>query len=219
MNKIFNIDGKLYKYGSLLWDIIVLTLLWTITSLPVITVGAATTAVYYVTTRQLSNREGYVSRDFFRSFKENFLQATGVTIFFIVVYGVIIFNIITLEGDSVFFPIQFVLLAVATSILIFVFPVLSRMRLSFRGLLGTSFSLAIRHFPTTLTCFVLLIAIALLVMWMPILFVICVGCYCWLTSLMFMRVFRKYIPEMDTDIYDEMKRNGAFDEEKSQEDS
>lgn len=217
MSKFFDLDGKFFKYGSLLWDIIILTLLWTVTSLPIITVGAATTAVYYVTTRQLSNREGYASRDFFRSFKRNFLQATGVTLFFIVVYGIILVNIITLPGNSPLFPVQFVLLAVATAVLIFVYPVLSRMDLGFFALLRTSFFLAIRHFPTTITCFVLLIAIALLVMWMPILFIICVGCYCWLTSLMFMRIFRKYLPEMDTDEYDEKKHREQLNEENVQE--
>ena len=65
MEKWLGLDSKFYKWGTLLADLIILTVLWLICSLPIITMGAATTALYYVTTRQLSNREGYVSRDFF----------------------------------------------------------------------------------------------------------------------------------------------------------
>ncbi len=206
MNNFFGLDSKFYKYGSILADILIITLLWTITSLPIITVGASTTAMYYVITRQLSNREGYIRTDFFKSFKANFFQATGVTILFIVIFAVLFFNIYILPGDSVLFPIQFVLLAVAVAVLAFVFPVLSRFEFKFFELLRTSFFLAVRHFPTSFTCVVLLYAIYVLVLRWPFAFVVCAGVYGWLTSLMFMRVFKKYVPQMDTDEYDEFKR-------------
>lgn len=211
MNGFFKLDGKFYKYGTILADIIVLTLLWTITSLPIITIGASTTAMYYVTTRAISNREGYVSKDFFRSFKENFLQATGASFILMAAFAFVIINIHTLPGSSLMFPIQFVLLAVLVAETAFIFPVLSRFKLRFFELFRTSFFLAVRHFPTTFTCIVLLYAIYMLVIRMPIAFVVCAGAYAFLTSLMFMRIFRKYLPDMDTDKYDEMKMNGELD--------
>lgn len=216
MSDFFKFDGKFFKYGTLLGDLMILTLLWTLTSLPLITLGASTTAMYYVTTRQLSNREGYVSRDYFRSFKENFLQATGVTILFAVIFAVLRINLYILPGNSPIFPIQFVLIAVAVAMLVFVFPVLSRFKLNFFELLRTSFFLAIRHFPTTITCLVLLFAAYLLVLRWPIAFIVCAGVYGSLTSLMFMRIFKKYVPQMDTDEFDELKRNGESDEQTEQ---
>ena len=212
MNNFLGLDSKFFKYGTILADIMILTLLWTLTSLPIITIGASTTAMYYVTTRQLSNREGYISRDYFRSFKENFFQATGVTILFAIIFAVLFINIQTLPAASVLFPIQFVLLAVAVAVLSFVFPVLSRFRFKFFELLRTSFFLAIRHFLTSITCVLLLYAVYMLVILWPIAFVICAGFYSLLTSLMFMRIFKKYLPEMDTDEYDEKKHRGMLDE-------
>jgi uncharacterized membrane protein YesL len=212
MNGFFGLDSKFYKYGTLLGDIMILTLLWTITSLPLITIGASTTALYYVTTRQLSNREGYVTKDFFRSFKQNFFEATGVTILFAVIFAVLGFNIRYLDADSKWFLVQFVLIAVAIAVLVFVFPILSRFKMGIFSLLGTSFSMAIGHFPTTITCLALLYAIYMIVMRWPILFVVCVGFYGLLTSLMFMRIFKKHLPLMDTDEYDEMKRNGETED-------
>ena len=219
MNNFFGLDSKFYKYGSILADIMIITLLWTITSLPIITMGASTTAMYYVITRQLSNREGYVRKDFFRSFKNNFFQATGVTILFIVIFAVLFFNIHVLPGNSLLFPIQFVLLAVAVAVLSFVFPVLSRFDFKFFELLRTSFFLSVRHFPTSATCVILLYAIYMLVLRWPIAFVVCVGVYGWLTSLMFMKIFRKYVPQMDTEEYDELKRQGMIDQNNSDEET
>ena len=68
MEKWFGLDSKFYKFGTLIGDLIILTLLWTICCLPIVTIGASTTALYYVTTRQLSDREGYVSKGFFQEF-------------------------------------------------------------------------------------------------------------------------------------------------------
>ena len=68
MHGLFSMDGPIYKYGGLLADLLLLTLLWLLCSLPIITIGAATTAVYYVTTRRLSDKESYITRDFFLSF-------------------------------------------------------------------------------------------------------------------------------------------------------
>ena len=49
----FNIDSKFYRFCSYIGDFIILMVLWAIFSLPVITVGASTTAAYYVATRVL----------------------------------------------------------------------------------------------------------------------------------------------------------------------
>ena len=114
MGKWFGLDSKFYKYGTLLADLIILTILWLICSIPVITIGASTTALYYVTTRQLSNREGYVSRDFFRSFKQNFLEATAMTLILGVIAVVLFININLFVPDStintIIYLIQYVLL-------------------------------------------------------------------------------------------------------------
>ena len=53
-----------------------LNLLWLVCSLPIVTIGAATTALYYVTLKIAENEEGDITQQFFRSFKANFKQAT-----------------------------------------------------------------------------------------------------------------------------------------------
>lgn len=203
MGKWFGLDSKFYKYGTLLADLIILTILWLICSIPVITIGASTTALYYVTTRQLSNREGYVSRDFFRSFKQNFLEATAMTLILGVIAVVLFININLFVPDStintIIYLIQYVLLYELLIFSIYVFPVLSRFDLKLGALIKTSIFMANRHLLTTFTCALLFVAIVMIVLKCGILIILCAGAYAILTSLMFMKLFRKYVPDMDKD--------------------
>lgn len=203
MGKWFGLDSKFYKYGTLLADLIILTVLWLICSVPIFTIGASTTALYYVTTRQLSNREGYVSRDFFKSFKRNFLESTAVTLILGVIAAVLLVNINLFEPettiDAIFYLVQFVMLYELLIVTIYVFPVLSRFDMKLGALLKTSFFMANRHLLTTFTCAILFVAIVMIVLKCGILIILCAGAYAILTSLMFMNLFRKYVPDMDKD--------------------
>ena len=53
-------------------------ILWFICSIPIFTIGASTTALYYTCLKIVRNEEGNVTKTFFKSFKENFRQATVI---------------------------------------------------------------------------------------------------------------------------------------------
>ena len=55
-----------------------LNILWFICSIPIFTIGASTTALYYTCLKIVRNEEGNVTKTFFKSFKENFRQATVI---------------------------------------------------------------------------------------------------------------------------------------------
>ena len=200
MRGLFSLDSKLYKYCTFLGDMLILTLLWTVCSIPIITLGASTTAMYYVLTRLLSGREGYISKDFFKSFKQNFLQATFLTILILGAAWLIYFNIANLQTGSALLGVQFVLCYELIIVIIYIFPVLSRFEMKSFQLIWTCIFMANRHLLTTITCFVLFVAFIGLCMYQPFLIVIAAGFYGWLTSLMFMKLFRKYLPKMDTSL-------------------
>ncbi len=208
MDKWLGLDSKFYKWGTLLGDLIIITILWLICSIPIITIGASTTALYYVTTRQLSNREGYVSRDFLKSFKSNFFQATAVTLLIMLIGGILFININYFEPTStvntIIYLIQYVIFYELIIFTVYVFPVLSRFELKTGELIKTAFFMANRHLLTTFTCLILLFAVcAVLIRW-GILIIVCAGAYGILTSLMFMNLFRKYVPDMDKDRPEDM---------------
>ena len=53
-----------------------LNVLWFVCSIPIFTIGASTTALYSVTLKIVREREGDLTRQFFKAFRENFRQAT-----------------------------------------------------------------------------------------------------------------------------------------------
>ena len=74
--KIFSYDNPVFRTISRIGDIFMLSFYWFVTSLPLITIGAATTAAYDCAFKIIRARDTNVTKDFFNSFKSNFKQAT-----------------------------------------------------------------------------------------------------------------------------------------------
>lgn len=206
MEKWLGLDSKFYKWGTWFVDTMQLMILWAICCLPVITIGASTTAVYYVATRQISGREGYIGKDFFKSFFSNFFKATAITVILEIFAVVEFINIMAMDKGSLLFPIQFVIVYELFAFSIFVFPLLARFDFKFTELLRNAFLMANRHILTVVSCFIMLAAGAFLMVMLqapiyvyPIVVIIVFAVYTPVSSLMFMNVFRKYVPDMDVD--------------------
>lgn len=73
---IFSTEGKLAAVLNRIGDLIVLNLLTLICMIPVITAGAAFTALYEITMKMVKNEEGPVISSFFRAFGSNFKKST-----------------------------------------------------------------------------------------------------------------------------------------------
>lgn len=76
MGKIFHYENPVWMFLGKLVDFVVLTGLWLICSVPVITIGASTKALYAVSMRLSKNEEGYIIPSFFKEMKEGFLSST-----------------------------------------------------------------------------------------------------------------------------------------------
>ena len=76
MESLFNFDNKIFRILRKFCEMIYLSLLWLLFSLPIITIGASTTALYYATNKSLFHDRGYVWNEFWDSFKSNFKQST-----------------------------------------------------------------------------------------------------------------------------------------------
>ena len=76
--KFFSYESKFSQLLLKLCYACYLNLLWFLCSIPIFTVGAATTALYYASLQIVRDEDSHVGRLFFRSFKENFRQATAI---------------------------------------------------------------------------------------------------------------------------------------------
>ena len=207
MNGIFNMDGPFFRFGNAVADVIILSLVWFVFSLPLVTVGASTTALFYVTTRRISNKEGYLLRDFFSSFKSNFKQATLLWLFWVAIFVLIISNIFWLRSEgfnpalaSILFPLQIIILIELIITALYIFPLVARFDMKFFQTIKSAFFMANRHLLTTISCLCILIGIYLAAeMFFPPILVVASGLYAYLSSYMIMNLFKKYRPEIDSD--------------------
>jgi uncharacterized membrane protein YesL len=76
LGEMFNMDGKFFEAMSRVADLVILNLLFLLCSIPILTMGAAVTAMYDVTKQMAENRESYIVRSFFHSFRENLKAST-----------------------------------------------------------------------------------------------------------------------------------------------
>ena len=83
MGGFFSYDGLFAKYGGKLWDLIWLNVLTIIFSIPIVTAGAAVTAMHYVELKILRNEEYGITAAFFRSFKMNLKQGVVIQVAFL----------------------------------------------------------------------------------------------------------------------------------------
>ena len=130
--KFFNPDSPFMQGLGKLADLMLLNLIAFVCCLPIITIGASLTALYYMALKIVRNEEVYIIKGFWKSFKQNFRQATIIWLIQIVVMAILgaDFFIVYLSPDSnpnIVMQIVFlasVLLASAT--FLFIYPVLSK---------------------------------------------------------------------------------------------
>lgn len=168
MKSFFSADGKLYRFISTLWDIIKLNFLWTLFSIPIVTIGASTVAAYSVTLKMVDDAEGYVGRQFIKAFKENWKQGIPLGILALVAtYAVYLdfqlFNVV--EGNPIMFLIFGIVAIFAFGMaFIYAFPLSARYENTLIGTIKNSVSISTRYFVRTIVL-VAVLAVEIVIFW------------------------------------------------------
>lgn len=200
MGALFNLDNPVWSFMGRVADLVILNILAVICSIPIFTIGASWTAMYFVAIRIVRKEESYVIRDFFRSFKENFKQATIIWLLVLVVAAVFIGDIVIyrMMPDQIPQIIMIVVAALgflALGTVVYVFPVLSRFHNTTKNTIKNAFLLSIVNIPFTLIFIVLLILPFVLAVFVievaPILILMGFSLPAYISSMMFVRIFRK----------------------------
>ena len=74
MGGFFSLDSKFMQVMSRVADLIILNVIYLVTCLPVVTIGAASTALYTVCFRLGTAREGSLVKGYFRAFRDDDLE-------------------------------------------------------------------------------------------------------------------------------------------------
>lgn len=93
MKKWFDLDSPIMVGLSRLADYVVLSFLWFVCCLPIITIGPSTTAMYYVALKLVRKEEDVkITATFFQGFKSNFKQAAIMNIISLVLGAVLLLD-------------------------------------------------------------------------------------------------------------------------------
>lgn len=151
---LFSPDSKLMQFMSRLCDLILLNMLFLLTSLPVVTIGAASTALYTVCFRMGTEREEGLLRTYFRAFRDNFRQGTalwGILALFLAASGVNLVLCMNWQGPWHYAMYLFgMLLVLAEFLFSYTFPLLSQFGNSVRSTLKNALLLSIGYLPRSL---------------------------------------------------------------------
>ena len=96
----FNYDNPVWRFIGKLGDLVLLNLLWLVCCIPVFTAGAATTAVYYVTLKLVRDEDDSTIKSFFRSFIQNFKQATAIWLLILLAGSLVAFDLWFIMGGA-----------------------------------------------------------------------------------------------------------------------
>lgn len=200
-----NFNSRLYHYMSKLAECMILSLLWIVSSLPIITCGAATSALYYCAVKVLRKDEGSAFKDFWRAFKSNLNQGIlAVIVAFaicalIVVIGSTVYAAMPQSDVLKKIYIGYILLfSAGISWLHYVFSYIARFEAPFRTVLKNSLIICVMNLPVSLSMVILFVAVAaVFILTAPasgVALFLLPALYALVTSSLLEKVYRKYMP-------------------------
>ena len=206
--KFLRIDSPIYTLLTRIVNIVLLNVLWVLCSIPIVTMGAATAALYYTMLKINRDEDTLITEMFFRAFRQNLKQGSGLTILF-VVSGVLLYadyNIYkSMEGtmSSIALAGLVLLVVVWGMIFSYAFPLLAQFDNTMIQTLKNAFFLSVINFKKTIIIFVMnAIPFVIFlkfpyafVMYLPIFLTIGFSFIAYINSKLFIKVFRGYIGE------------------------
>ncbi len=201
--RFFSADNPLFVPFGKLVDVVCLSLLWVVCSLPVLTLGSATAALYDSVSRCVRGGQNGPYARFFETFKSNW--KTGLPAGLLIagaaygLYRLHYFLYLHALERGLWYGIYFffwVLALVFIGAMGYVLPALSRFELGFGRLLGNCGRLAMGHLPSTLAMGLILTVSFILFYDFPVLSIFFLPCMAaLLVSLPLERIFKPFMGE------------------------
>lgn len=163
LDRIFNMDNGFFRalstFGYVWW----LHVLWLLCSIPVVTMGASTTALCYACMK-LHKKEGYVTTNFLQSFQENFRQSTAIFLLLLLMGIILGFNLVAGKWMEIPFydvikTMMLILMVPWGVTLLYVFAVQAKFRNSIWKTMQYAFWIALKN-PAETICMICMILLA-----------------------------------------------------------
>lgn len=197
-------EGRIHSGLASIIDIIFLGILWLLCSLPVVTIGPASCAMYHAMVKCVRRGRAHTGASFFKALKENFRTSLLLWLLFLLLIGLWLadmyaMNVLDPEGTRLMSGISAFLIIPVLIPLPWLFAYISRFANSLWDTLKFSVFLSIKNLARTVMLLLIMAAFVMLGWIFPALIPLLPGFGCLLMSFQIEPVFRAITQELETD--------------------
>ena len=202
--KKFGIDNPFFAFMGRVGDILILNILFVITSIPVVTIGMSLSAMYRVTLRMARKECNYVAKEYFRACREEWKKSTVIWLIMLMSGGVLVFDVTV--GKDMWNALNAAvgaLIFIWGMLFTYVFAVQARFENTVKNIFKNALYMAVRHFPFTVIMMALNAIPAVCILFGSMTMALATPIYvaagfavtARINSIFLNRIFRKYAPE------------------------
>lgn len=201
-----SLDSPIVDKTNQIADIIILGFLWLLTSIPIITMGPASIALYYAMVKSVRKKHDTAINAFFYSFKQNFRQGIEATFLYLGYGGIIIYYILLAQSHLFFQKNSYMTVAMGIIITapfistgLYIFPIISRFENVLLKQIFYALHMSVGNIITTGFLCVLLVLVCLLIYLYPFLLIVLPGFFVYASSFFIEKIFRRYTEKIAKD--------------------
>ncbi len=195
MKGLFSFDGPIYKFCVLIYETCMLNLLWFVCSIPIVTIGASTTALCSVYGKKVRGESYKIYSGFFKAYKESFKQSSILGIIITLIISLSYYNIIKLnsfgKAYAWLYGIQFFIIFQVLFISSYIFPLIARFNMSIYDIVMNSVILAYKHIFISIINVLILLGLITLTFFKPAFILFISSSYIFISSYFIEKIFKK----------------------------
>lgn len=204
MNDIFKLDAPIFTILSKFCDLLILSVLWTIFSIPLITIGPASSALYHTVHKCFFHNEGYVASTFWKSFKTNLKQGVLLTLICLPIafFAFVSYNFSKSMGHASLLGVLYLVVCLfcilfLLTIFTYGFPTLSRFYMKTSDVVKTSVAFAITRAGFSILLFLIFGICAIAFYIAPVTCFLLPACYAMAAERLLEPAFKKALDALD----------------------
>lgn len=194
---LFNPENSFWEFMTNMTNVLFVGLIWLICCLPIITIGASTTALYDYSLQLANSTDGYVLKSFFKAFRNNFVKSTVLWILMLLGTGFLVVDayICLRMGTTLSRFLFFAIIAIGILYLIiciYIFPVLAYFQVNVKEAIKHAFIMGVGNLPLTLLIIIILAIGGFIIYTVPYLIFALGSFVAYVSSFCYLSVFKKY---------------------------
>lgn len=204
MKGLFAVDGPLVSFAIKLFDCMCLSVLWLAFSLPIVTMGASSAALYLTVYNYIRKDRGKLWNTFWDAFKENLKRSTILWLFAIALMtlltvDVMVFRNMKINGDPLggVYPVMLIVYCIAVTWLVYLTAYSAKFNGGIKDVLKFSFVLMVIHPIRAFGVFIPVICGIIIALTIPGLIIILPAGIFWACSFTLEKVFLLHMRQED----------------------